>query len=218
MSSDAIVYVVDDDRLTRRSLELMLSSRDLRVSGMASATDFLSAYDDDGRAPRCLVLDVSMPEMSGIELLTHLSDTSAIIPVILVTGHAEVPLAVQAMRKGAFDFLEKPISRDLLLQRVDAALACDARRRADRGRNAEFRSNLQSLSRRQREVFELLVSAKNIKQIAAELNIGVQTAAKHRAAVLKKLDVKNEVELVQLNSAANQQPASSVSRTFAARS
>jgi len=192
------VYVVDDDAGIRRFIQVACAAPAREVKCFPSAEGFLRAYDDSGDHPRCLILDVRLPGMSGPELHQRLLESGALIPVIMQTGLGDVPTAVESLKNGAVDFLEKPVTRTALLETVNRGLMLDGERRIARKQRSSFQEKLTSLSRREREVFQLLSDCKTNKQIAAMMRIGFQTAAKHRANVFKKLDVGNEFEFMQL--------------------
>lgn len=198
MVPDRTVYIVDDDDNVREFLQTACASPSCDVRSFPSADEFLEEYDDSGERPRCLILDVYLPGMSGPELHSRLVATGALIPVVLLTGAGDVPTAVESLQRGAIDFLEKPIDRKALLEAVERALSRDAQRRQQRKQRENLEGKLNALTRREQEVLEMLLDAKTNKQISATLSIGFQTAAKHRARVFKKLGVKSEVELVQL--------------------
>jgi two-component system, LuxR family, response regulator FixJ len=204
--SDAtpIVYIVDDDPQVCESLSMMVRSAGLGVETYPSAEAFLDGFQNSPDGPRCMVLDVRMPGLSGLGLQQALAAQGRSIPTIMISGCADIPMAVQAMSAGAMDFLEKPFSRRTLLTRIQEAIDRDIRRHRDSALSADVAARVEKLSGRQREVFDLLVAGKHSKQIAGELGIGEKTVAKHRAYVLEKMQVDGVVELVRLMSGANQ--------------
>jgi FixJ family two-component response regulator len=193
-----IVCVVDDDPQVCESLSLMINSADMESRTYLSAETFLDDCHRLPNAPKCLVLDARMPGMDGLELQKTLAAKGIDMPVIMISGCADIPMAVEAMSAGALDFFEKPFSRQAMLSRIRAALDLDARRQCQSARRAEVLQRIARLSDRQHEVLELLVAGKRSKQIAAELGIGEKTVAKHRAGVLEKMGVESVVELVRL--------------------
>src|SRR6185295_7901095 len=178
----ATVYVVDDDPAMRSSLRWLIESVGLSVRTCASAQDFLRTYDGDAG---CLVLDMRMPGMSGLDLQAELAARKIQIPILIITGYAEVPLAVRAMKAGAFDFIEKPFSDQTLLDRIRAAVTEDeaARRRLAARREVEER--LSQLTSREHDVFDRVVTGKSNKVIAAELGLSAKTVEVHRAHVME---------------------------------
>jgi len=198
MLSQPVVHVVDDDPLVRESLGLLIRSAGLNVQSHASAEEFLAKYRDDLSTPSCLVLDVRMPGLSGLGLQRELAAAGIKIPVIMISGYADVASAVQAMSAGALDFMEKPFSRQTLMQRVMEALDRSARQRQEQARRAEVAARIATLSAREREVLELLVAGKHAKHIAAEFGIGEKTVLKHRSRVLDKMRVESVAELVRV--------------------
>jgi len=186
LTSKPTVFIVDDDPQVCESLSLMVRGVGLEAKTFLSAEAFLDAPDDPSDSPRCLVLDVRMPGLSGLGLQQTLAEHNRSMPVIVISGCADIPMAVQAMSAGALDFLEKPFSRRALLTRIQEAIDLDANARHQRSRRTEIAARLEKLSARQREVLDLLVAGKHAKQIAAELGIGEKTVAKHRAMVLEK--------------------------------
>lgn len=192
------VYIVDDDPQVRESLRLLMRSVGLRTEVFGSAEDFLEAYQDGAGPPRCLVLDVRMPGMSGLGLQEKLTAAGYEIPVIMITGYGDVSMAVKAMGAGAVDFIEKPFSRQALLTRVQEAIDHDANRRHRETQQANVVERLGSLSHREREVMDLLIAGNHSKQIASKLNIGEKTVAKHRARVFEKMRVDSVAALVHL--------------------
>jgi two-component system, LuxR family, response regulator FixJ len=197
------VYVVDDDPQVCESLSLMVRSVGLEARTYLSAEAFLDGSHDMPCAPKCLVLDVRMPGLSGLGLQQTLMAQGLKMPIIMISGCADIPMAVQAMGDGAVDFLEKPFSRRALLARIQEAIDLDARAQHQSVRKAELTARIEKLSARQREVMDLLVAGKHSKQIAGELGIGEKTVAKHRAGVLEKMQVDNVVELVRMMTETN---------------
>jgi two-component system, LuxR family, response regulator FixJ len=198
MVTQPTVYVVDDDPQVRESLTLLMHSMGLNVEAYGSAEEFLEHYDDNPGAPRCLVLDVRMPGLSGLGLQEKLNKDGKTVPVIMITGYGNVPMAVQAMSAGATDFIEKPFSRQTLMMRVQEAMDRDARQRTEQTHKAEIACRVATLSQREREVMDLLVSGNNSKHIASKLEISEKTVAKHRAKVFQKMRVDSVAALVTL--------------------
>ncbi|MEJ2345901.1 MAG: response regulator transcription factor [Gammaproteobacteria bacterium] len=197
MQSDAIVYIVDDDEPIRKSLSLLMKSGGYRPVPCASAQEFLDRFDS--QSPGCVVLDVRMPGMSGLELQQLLTDRGSPVPVIIMTGHGDVGMAVRAMKAGARDFIEKPFDNQVLLDRIEEALAdAEQQQRRDEELGAA-RARLDLLTPRERQTMELLVSGKLNKQVAADLNISVRTVESHRAKIMDKLQVRSLSELVRLS-------------------
>lgn len=198
VSATPTVYVVDDDPQVCESLSLMLRGVGIEPRTFQSAEAFLDGCRDVPGVPKCLVLDVRMPGLSGLGLQQTLAAQGRSMPIIMISGCADIPMAVQAMSQGAMDFLEKPFSRRALLGRVQEAIDRDARDQRQSSRRTEVADRMETLSARQREVLNLLVAGKHSKQIASELDIGEKTVAKHRAGVLQKMHVDSVVELVRL--------------------
>jgi FixJ family two-component response regulator len=196
--SDATVYIVDDDPQVCESLSLMVRSAGLNAESYSSAEAFLDDFHEISDTPRCMVVDVRMPGLSGLGLQQTLAARGKAIPIIMISGCADIPMAVQAMNAGAMDFLEKPFNRRTLLARIQEAVDRDIKQRQTFARSAELESRIETLSPRQREVLDMLVAGKHSKQIASELRIGEKTVAKHRACVLEKMQVDSVVELVRL--------------------
>lgn len=196
MRTDATVFLVDDDESARKSLEFLVESVGLRVETYESAVDFLAAYDPEKSG--CLVLDVRMPRMSGLELQQKLAGAGLRIPIIFVSGHADIAMASRAFRAGAFDFVEKPVNNQELLERIQQAIDRDAKWRTQSERTSDMEQRLEALTPREREVLDMIVEGKSIKQLAYHFDITIQTAAKHRARILDKMQVQNDVELVRL--------------------
>ncbi|SJZ92221.1 response regulator transcription factor [Consotaella salsifontis] len=193
---ERIVYVVDDDAAMRDSLAWLIGSLGLKVEAFASAEDFLAALRP-GR-PGCLVTDVRMPGMSGLELQDALANTESLLSVVVITGHADVPMAVRALRSGAVDFIEKPFNDQMLLDRVNAALARSFTTYDDRARRADLEARLSRLTARERQVAERVVEGRPSKAIAAELNLSLKTVEVHRHNIMEKLEVASVAELTRL--------------------
>lgn len=190
------VYVIDDDQAVRDSLRLLLKSVGLATQTMDSARKFLAGYQPS--QPGCLVLDVRMPDMSGLELQQQLNLRGATIPVIFITGHADVPMAVEAMQHGAFDFLQKPFRDQELIERVQRALAKDAKTRAELRERDRIRERLESLTPREREVLLLMTQGKPNKVMAHELGVGQRTVEIHRSRVMEKSGAASLAQLVRM--------------------
>jgi two-component system, LuxR family, response regulator FixJ len=196
MPSDATVHVIDDDEAARDSLAFLLRTADIDVLTYESALAFLQALP--GARSGCVITDVRMPEMSGVDLLRRLKELQVGMPVIVVTGHGDVPLAVEAMRLGATDFLEKPYEDEILLASVRNALGRhqrDARREAEQ---AELHERLATLSTRERQVLEGLVIGHPNKTIAYDLGISPRTVEIYRANVMTKMKAATLSELVRM--------------------
>jgi two-component system response regulator FixJ len=195
-NSPAIVYVVDDDQAVRSSLRLLIKSGGHEVTTLASAQAFLQDYDPAHAG--CLVLDVRMPGMSGLELQQELNRRGAIIPVIFVSGHGDIPMAVEAMQHGAFDFLQKPFRDQDLLDRIAGALRRDADNRQQLRNSPLIRERFESLTAREREVLALVAEGKPNKVIAANLGISQRTVEIHRARVMEKMVAASLAQLVRM--------------------
>jgi two-component system, LuxR family, response regulator FixJ len=192
----ATIFVVDDDEGVRNSLKFLLKSVGLATRAFASADEFLRAYRPD--QPGCLVLDVRMPGMSGLELQQQLNVRGAIVPVIFITGHGDVPMAVEAMQQGAFDFLQKPFRDQELIDRIQRALETDASNRTALAEHDKIRARLDSLTEREREVLGLLTSGKQNKTMAAELGVSQRTVEIHRARIMEKTGAGWVAQLVRM--------------------
>ena len=198
------VCVVDDDEAMRDSIHWLLESVSLRARMFSSASDFLSSADL-GREG-CILLDVRMPGMSGMELLEHLKANGVQQPVIIITGHGDVPMAVRALKHGAFDFIQKPFNGQELLDRVNAALKLDRENRQRNFAMASLRSHFEGLTGREREIMELVVSGDSSKIIGKKLGISSRTVDIHRSNIMKKLNIHNIAELVQIRLALDDTP------------
>ncbi len=196
MPTDATVFIVDDDREVRQAVALLMESVGLPVETYGSADQFLGAFDPE--RPGCLILDVRMPGMSGLELQAQLAAAEIHPPVIIITGHGDVPMAVRAVQAGAVDFIEKPFNDQALLDSVHRALEQDARRRGQVRELAGIRRRLDSLTPREREVLKLVVSGLRNKMIAAELDVSQSTVEAHRARVMEKMQARTLSDLMRM--------------------
>ena len=203
--SEPTVFVVDDDPAVLRGLRLLMKSVKLNVETYLSAQEFLDDYDP--AQPGCLLLDLRMPGISGLELQEILRTRNIPIPIIIITGYGEVPAAVQAMRKGAVDFLEKPFNDQVLLDHVQKAIAEDAQIRQQRAEQEAVLARFALLTPREREVMDLVIAGKSNKVIASQLGISPKTVEFHRSHIMKKMKVGSVAGLVALViSAAKEQP------------
>jgi len=191
-----IVYVVDDDDAIRAALRLLLKSVGLAATTLPSAQEFLASYSP--QQPGCLILDVRMPGMSGLELQQQLNLRGAIIPVIFITGHGDVPMAVEAMQQGAFDFLQKPFRDQDLIDRIQRALAKDQSERAQLEERDRIKERMESLTAREREVLDLVTSGKPNKIMAADLGVSQRTVEIHRSRVMEKMGASSLAQLVRM--------------------
>jgi len=190
------VFVIDDDEAVRDSLRLLLKAINLPVLTYPSAQAFLPSYDVQQGG--CLLLDIRMPGMSGLELQQQLNLQGATIPVIFITGHGDVPMAVEAMQHGAFDFLQKPFRDQDLIDRVQRALQRDALLRSQLHETDRIREYVGSLTAREREVLDLMVAGRANKVMAAELGVSQRTIEIHRARVMEKLHARSLAQLVRM--------------------
>jgi two-component system, LuxR family, response regulator FixJ len=190
------IFVVDDDEGVRNSLRFLLKSVGLETRALASASEFLAIHQP--AQPGCLVLDVRMPGMSGLELQQQLNVRGAVIPVIFITGHGDIPMAVEAMQHGAFDFLQKPFRDQDLIDRIQRALERDARNRVALAQHAKIRERLESLTPREQEVLALMARGKPNKVMAAELGVSQRTVEIHRARVMEKSGAASLAQLVRM--------------------
>jgi two-component system response regulator FixJ len=201
MHRDATVFVVDDDEAARDSLAVLLESADYKVESFSSGRSFLE------RVPSlpvgCALVDIRMPELGGLELQDALKERAIEIPIVFVTGHADVPVAVRAMRAGAIDFVEKPFTAEVILAAVERALEHAAFLRQKTATTASARSRLEHLTEREREVFEQLVEGHPNKVIATKLAISPRTVEIHRARVMEKTGARSLSDLVRMQMAVN---------------
>ena len=190
------VFVVDDYAPGRRSISRLLRAAGFAVTAFASAEEFLAQYDPE--TPGCLVLDLAMPEVSGLELQGILAEKGSLLPIIFLTAHGDIPKSVQAMKRGATDFLTKPVNDEDLLAAVRVAIEKDRALRREQAELSEIRARLATLTPREREVLECVVAGKLNKEIAGELGTVEQTVKIHRAHVMQKMRVQSVAELVRL--------------------
>ena len=190
------VFLVDDDHAVRDALSLLLESADLETESFETASAFLQAYHPD--QPGCLVLDIRMPGMSGMELQEALASKDITIPIIFLTGHGNVPMSAKAFRAGAIDFMQKPFDEDVLLERIHEAIQHDQANRAAEMRRLNADNRLMSLTPREREVMLLVAAGKSNKEIAAELRLSHRTVEIHRARVMEKSGAESLPDLIEL--------------------
>jgi FixJ family two-component response regulator len=195
VNDDAVVFIVDDDDGVRSALALLLRSAGIAARGFATADEFIRAYDP--AACGCLLLDVRLPGTSGLELQERLRERGIDLPVIMVTGHADVPMAVRAMKHGAIDFLQKSFNEQLLLERVQQGLAIDREHRQTLGAARKVQQLYDELSPRERDVMHGIVAGKANKVIAIDLGISERTVEVHRRRVMEKMQVRSVADLVQ---------------------
>jgi FixJ family two-component response regulator len=194
--SDALIAVVDDDPSVRESLESLIRSAGLRVEAFASAQEFLGRPQGD--APSCLVLDLQLPGLSGLDLQKQLAEVNLEIPIVFITGHGNVPASVQAMKAGALEFLTKPFAEEDLLRAIEQAIERDQRARQRHSEISDLRARYESLTPREQEVMEQVVSGLLNKQVAAELKITEFTVKVHRGQVMRKMHADSLADLVRM--------------------
>jgi two-component system response regulator FixJ len=197
MAEPVQIALVEDDAAVLDSLQLYLARQDLETSCFGAAQDLLDAVDG-GVQFNCIVSDVRMPGMSGLDLVRHLVARSVVAPIILITGHGDIDMAVSAIKSGAFNFIEKPFDEARLLASIRNALEIARQRALDVAETKELHSRLQSLSERQRQVMELAVAGLSNKEIGSRLNISPKTVENHRAWVMERTGAKNLAELVRI--------------------
>ncbi|WP_228030358.1 response regulator transcription factor [Gimesia benthica] len=196
IQQEATVFVVDDDPAIRKSLRWLIESVGLKVQTHELASEFLESYSPDH--PGCLVLDVRIPGMSGLELQEKLRERGYDIPVIIVSGYGDVPMAVRAMKAGAVDFLEKPVSDQVLLDYIQKGIERDIKNKANRLQNKELVERKATLTRRENEVMKYVVSGFSSREIAEKLNVSFKTVEAHRAKIMKKMQAKSVPKLIQM--------------------
>jgi len=195
--SSPIVMVIDDDPSVLKALERLLRSHELNVTTFDSPQEFLEQYEPDLHG--CLVLDIDMPNLNGLELQQKLIVQGIELPIIFLTGHGDIPMSVQAMKRGAVDFLTKPVHEDDLIEAIQSAIEKDRVHRKTHAELTEFRKKLETLTPREREVLLHVVSGRLNKQIAADLGTVEKTIKVHRAHLMTKLKVRSLADLVRLS-------------------
>jgi two-component system response regulator FixJ len=196
VNQEATVFVVDDDDAVRESLVFLMKSVSLKAESFASAQAFLDAYNPN--RPGCLVLDIRMPGMSGLELQDKLSQIGSILPIIFITGHGDVPMAVKAIKAGAADFVQKPFRDQELIDRIREVLEEDTQARVEKLQKNEILRRMGTLTEREREVMEHVVNGKANKVVAIDLNVSQRTVEIHRANVMEKMKARSLAQLVRL--------------------
>ena len=215
MATAAVVYVVDDEEPICDSIALLLKSVGIETRTYTDPQKFLSEFDS--KAGGCLIVDVRMPGMSGLELQHELNRRNSTLPVIFITGHGDVPMAVEAMHAGASDFLQKPFKDDDLIRRVQKALEQNARDRDLLLQREEIQRRWQELTPRERDVADRIANGKANKVVASECGISERTVELHRARILQKMGVRSLAQLVQLMLAIRGAPAGEPPAKFGAR-
>jgi len=196
MDKQDTVFVVDDDEGIREGLGLLLETVGQRYESYSSAIEFLDAYDASKGG--CLVLDIRMPQMSGLELQEKLNEQGSLLPIIFITGHGDIQMAVEAMRRGALDFIRKPFREQDLLDRINEALAFDAGKRKNIAERQQLVDKVAALSKREHEVFHRVAAGEMSKVIASNLGISVRTVEVYRSQIMKKLGVRTIAQLVRI--------------------
>ena len=203
--SDATVFIIDDDLSARRGLTRLVRAAGLNAESFASGTEFLASEHHTG--PGCIVLDVQMPEMTGPELQEELAKADYSMPIVFLSAHADVPIAAGAMKRGAVDFLTKPVDGKDLLAAIEESLARDAENREQRAEASSIQELIETLTPREHEVMTYVITGRLNKQIAGHLEISEETVKIHRARVRQKLGVVSVAELVRLCEKAGIKPA-----------
>jgi FixJ family two-component response regulator len=206
MDKQDTVFVVDDDEGIREGLGLLLETVGQSYELYSSAIEFLDAYDASKGG--CLVLDIRMPRMSGLDLQEKLNEQGSLLPIIFITGHGDIQMAVEAMRRGALDFIRKPFREQDLLDRINEALAFDAGKRKNMAERQQLLDKVAALSEREREVFHRVAAGEMNKVIAQDLGISVRTVEVHRSRVMERLGVRTLAQLVRIQIEAELAPRS----------
>ena len=190
------VHIIDDDDSVRASTRFLVESVHLVSIEYASADAFLQTYSDGG--PGCIILDLRMPGLSGLEALDVMRQRSILEPIIIITGHGDVPVAVRALKQGVFDFLEKPCNDNILIETINQAISFDLSERKEREKRQSIHTALELLTPREEEVLNLLVSGKSNKQVAEHFSLSSKTIERHRSSIMRKLDASSFAQLVQI--------------------
>lgn len=201
MNNNPTVFVVDDDQAIRNSLKWLIETIGIRVETYASADEFIRSYYP-GRSG-CLLLDIRMPGMNGLELQAYFNQQNIRIPIIVITGHGDVPMSVRAMKAGSVDFIEKPFNDELLLESIRNALEIDSEQRSRQTERAEIAARLGLLTPREHEVMEMVTNGKANKEIAVALGVSAKTIEAHRARVMEKMQATSLAVLVRMVITAN---------------
>jgi len=196
MSQEVTVFIVDDDEEVREALELLMRSIGLNAETYDSAQSYLDSFDE--KKPGCLVLDVRMKGMSGLALQSHLASFALHPPIIIITGHGDISMAVQAVQAGAVDFLEKPFNEQILLESIYRAIETDSEQRGVASKSAEIQERIKRLTLREKEVMGEVVAGKRNKVIAYDLNISQSTVEAHRAKVMEKMEASSLSDLMHM--------------------
>lgn len=196
MSEKSVVFVVDDDEAARDSLCWLVRSVGLEVETAGSAMEFLDRFDSN--QPGCLVLDIRMPGMSGLELLSKLGEMGVTLPVIIVTGHGDVPMAVRALKAGATDFIEKPFNDQVILDCIQSAIQKDAEQRETFVQQRVLEERFTTLTPRERDVMKRVVDGLSNKEISRQLDISIKTVEAHRARIMEKMKANSLSQLVKM--------------------
>lgn len=197
MKQTALVYIIDDDEAILKSLQWLIESDNIKVETYTDAITFLEEFKL--QHPCCLITDIRMPRMSGLELQDYLISKNVVLPILFISGHADVPMAVNAMRKGAVDFLTKPFNDRRLLEAVNHALSDDETSHIKQQQINEFRAKIATLTPREQQVYQCMITGTLNKIIAAELGIHIKTVEIHRAHIMKKTAARSLAELVKLS-------------------
>ncbi len=194
--TDPTVFIVDDEAEVRDALKLLMDSVGLDAETFSSAQEYLDRFDP--QRPGCLVLDIRMPGLSGLELQEKLSKEAPHPPIVIITGHGDVPMAVRAVQAGAVDFIEKPFRDQVLLDSVHRAITQDAEQRGAASRLADIEARLQRLTPREKEVLDLVMTGMRNKVIAVELGVSQSTVEAHRAKVMEKMEARTLSDLMRM--------------------
>jgi RNA polymerase sigma factor (sigma-70 family) len=194
---NATIFIVDDDEAIRDSLDVLLKTVDLNTTTFSSGDEFLEAYDPGWEG--CILLDIRMPGTSGMEVQKRLADSGCSIPIIFITGHGDIPMAVEAMHIGAFDFIQKPFRDQDLLDRIDQALTTSDEQEEQSARKKTVQNQFQTLTPREQEVMQLVVHGSANKVIAMDLGVSQRTVEIHRARVMEKMQARSLAELVRMS-------------------